>query len=346
VDSMLVMCAIVELGASGLAGTTTLLPASMMPAVVGRTYGSSRPAAGAAAGGAGAASSNGVRIDQDSFERTVLCMRVLGDPQAASTALPVLLHTCRDSFRGLLADRRARATQAAKDGVASAGGSGGAAGAGVFISASAGNEEKKAEPSHRVAPEETLSIRQLRGKGAAGGGAFSDDLALDDEADISKAAGSGAVEDFQARLRRVHQLTGFADPVYAEAYVRVAEYDIILEMMVINRTDQTLTNVAVELSVMGDLRLVDRPAAFTLGPRDARQVRAGIKVASTETGNIFGTIVYGGAAGGDATVINLAEIHVDIMDYISPATCSDSAFRSMWADFEWENKVAVNTNIT
>ena len=35
----------------------------------------------------------------------------------------------------------------------------------------------------------------------------------------------------------------------------------------------------------------------------------------------------------------------DIMDYICPATCSDAAFRSMWAEFEWENKVAVNTSI-
>ena len=34
------------------------------------------------------------------------------------------------------------------------------------------------------------------------------------------------------------------------------------------------------------------------------------------------------------------------MDYISPASCSDLAFRAMWAEFEWENKVAVNTDIT
>ena len=67
--------------------------------------------------------------------------------------------------------------------------------------------------------------------------------------------------------------------------------------------------------------------------------------ASTETGHIFGNIVYGGASGADQTVINLAEIHVDIMDYVVPAVCSDALFRSMWADFEWENKVSINTNI-
>ena len=41
----------------------------------------------------------------------------------------------------------------------------------------------------------------------------------------------------------------------------------------------------------------------------------------------------------------LNDIHIDIMDYIAPATCSDVQFRSMWAEFEWENKVAVNTSI-
>merc|ERR1740131_449849 len=34
------------------------------------------------------------------------------------------------------------------------------------------------------------------------------------------------------------------------------------------------------------------------------------------------------------------------MDYIVPAVCSETEFRTMWAEFEWENKVAVNTTIT
>lgn len=73
-------------------------------------------------------------------------------------------------------------------------------------------------------------------------------------------------------------------------------------------------------------------------------------MSSTETGHIFGTVVYDGVGasltGDRSHVINLAEIHVDIMDYIQAATCSDADFRAMWADFEWENKVNVNTNIT
>jgi coatomer subunit beta len=42
----------------------------------------------------------------------------------------------------------------------------------------------------------------------------------------------------------------------------------------------------------------------------------------------------------------LNDIQLDIMDYIRPAECKSEEFRSMWAEFEWENKVAINTNLT
>jgi vesicle coat complex subunit len=383
VDSLLVMCSIMELGGSGLAGTPALLPVALMPAVSGRSYGSARPPGGGGGGGSGGAgavpgaagaaggapggapgaaaaaaaaaalSPSGIRIDQDSFERIALCIHVLGDPTSSSVALPVLLHTCRDTFRGLLLERRARAAQAVADGVAAAGGGGAGVSfsLGAAASATAGGKAAGGEAGGAPAPaarlsraraDDALSIRALRT--SKGGGAFVDDFSGVE--DVDRAAGT-AVEDFSDRLKRVHQLTGFADPVYCEAYVRVHEFDIVMELLVINRTDITLTNVALELSVMGDLKLVDRPPLFTLGPRDSRTLKANIKVASTETGHIFGTIAYNAPASpNDQIVINLVEIHVDIMDYIHPATCSDAAFRSMWADFEWENKVSINTNIS
>merc|ERR1719181_2386494 len=63
-----------------------------------------------------------------------------------------------------------------------------------------------------------------------------------------------ATEEFSARLNRITQLTGFSDPVYAEAVVTVHEYDIILDVMVINQTDTTLCNLSLELSTVGDLK--------------------------------------------------------------------------------------------
>jgi len=86
-------------------------------------------------------------------------------------------------------------------------------------------------------------------------------------------------------------------------------------------------------------------------PGESKNIKANIKVSSTETGIVFGSIVYDANGEGtkeqnaDRNCVVLNDIHIDIMDYISPASCSDLTFRAMWAEFEWENKVAVNTDI-
>ena len=54
--------------------------------------------------------------------------------------------------------------------------------------------------------------------------------------------------------------------------------------------------------------------------------------------------MYEGAGYGDRAVVVLNDIHIDIMDYIAPATCTDVQFRSMWAEFEWENKVSLSVS--
>ncbi|KDD76953.1 coatomer beta [Helicosporidium sp. ATCC 50920] len=146
-------------------------------------------------------------------------------------------------------------------------------------------------------------------------------------------------------LARVVQLTGFSDPLYAEAYVTVHQYDIVLDVAITNRTEQVLQNVTLELATLGDLRLVERPAPATLAPGARVDVTTNIKVSSTETGAIFGNLVFERGGTGEADVVVLADVHIDVMDYIAPAACSDAEFRAMWAEFEWENKVAVSTAI-
>ena len=56
----------------------------------------------------------------------------------------------------------------------------------------------------------------------------------------------------------ISHITGYSDPVYAEATVTVHDYDIVLDILIINRTSSTLTNLTVDLATMGDLKLVER----------------------------------------------------------------------------------------
>lgn len=147
-----------------------------------------------------------------------------------------------------------------------------------------------------------------------------------------------------SKLNKVTQLTGFSDPVYAEAYVHVNQYDIVLDVLVVNQTSDTLQNCTLELATLGDLKLVERPHPVVLAPHDFCNIKANVKVSSTENGIIFGNIVYDTST--TAVVVVLNTIHIDIMDYIVPASCTDAEFRQMWQDFEWENKVSVNTTLT
>lgn len=206
--------------------------------------------------------------------------------------------------------------------------------------------DKEREPKkqdNKVEVEQGIVFAQLAGNSAA---STHHDMF---ELSLTKAlqGRSTGVSEERGKLWKVTQLTGFSDPVYAEAIVAVNQYDIVLDVLVVNQTDDTLQNCCVELATLGDLRLVERPGAVVLAPRDYATIKAHVKVASTENGIIFGNIVYEvSGASMDRGVVVLNDIHIDIVDYIQPAVCTDADFRQMWAEFEWENKVSVNTNIT
>merc|ERR1712187_104778 len=150
---------------------------------------------------------------------------------------------------------------------------------------------------------------------------------------------------FAERLAKAKQMTGLADPVYVEAFLQVHSFDLVLELLVVNRTNEVLQNVLVELNTQGDLKIVDRPVAITLSPGQQATVHASIKVASTETGVIFGYVTHEKRSATDKECTVMNELHVDILDYIECATVGELAFHTMWSEFEWENKININTSI-
>ena len=84
--------------------------------------------------------------------------------------------------------------------------------------------------------------------------------------------------------------------------------------MVINQTGDTLQNVCLELATLGDLKLCERPQNYTIGPHNKKNITANIKVSSTDTGIIFGNIVYDIAGraslGADRNCVILNDIHI------------------------------------
>ncbi|KAI5305367.1 hypothetical protein KEM56_004622 [Ascosphaera pollenicola] len=250
-------------------------------------------------------------IDEDSVDRIMSCVRSLAEFSQHKELEETFLQDTRQAFRVMVqADEKKRLAREA---------------------------DEKARTAVQV--DDVMPIRQLAKRAAEEG---ADEIELD----LAKATAgdSSTVEGMlSSKLSRVVQLTGFSDPVYVEAYVTVNQFDIVLDVLLVNQTMETLQNMSVEFATLGDLKVVERPTTQNLGPHDFLNVQATVKVSSTDTGVIFGNVVYEGSSSTETHVVILNDIKADIMDYIQPATCTETEFRTMWTEFEWENKVNISS---
>lgn len=248
-------------------------------------------------------------IDEDSVDRIMTCVRSLAEFSERKELETTFLEDTRKAFRTIVqAEEKKRAAKEAVE---------------------------KAKTAVQI--DDAIPIRQLAKKNVGEG---TDEIELDL---IKATGGDSTFEDLSSKLSRVVQLTGFSDPVYAEAYVKVHQFDIVLDVLLVNQTTETLQNLSVEFATLGDLKVVERPTTQNLGPRDFLNVQATVKVSSTDTGVIFGNVVYDGPSSTETHVVILNDVHADIMDYIQPAYCTETQFRTMWTEFEWENKVNINS---
>ncbi|KAA1471444.1 coatomer beta subunit [Dentipellis sp. KUC8613] len=252
-----------------------------------------------------------VPIDEDSSERILNCIQTLSELEEKPVVHEVFLKDTKAAYSKMVAAQEKKAAE---------------------------KRELEATKESIVQVDDVLSFRQFSKKAA-------DDV-IDYDEDVGRATGAGEVhEDFISNLSRISQLTGFSDPIYAEAYVKVHGFDIMLDVLLVNQTADTLQNLCLDFATLGDLKLVERPAVYTIAPHGFQSIKATIKVSSTETGVIFGSILWEGPNLSEQAVI-LNDIHIDIMDYIKPAYCTEAQFRSMWTEFEWENRVNVSTTMS
>jgi vesicle coat complex subunit len=108
---------------------------------------------------------------------------------------------------------------------------------------------------------------------------------------------------------------------------RVLSYEGLTDVLLVNQTSNTLQNLCLDFATLGDLKIVERPTVYTIAPHGFQSIKATIKVSSTETGVIFGSILWEGPDLSEQAVI-LSDIHVDIMDYIKPAFCTEAQART------------------
>jgi len=191
-----------------------------------------------------------------------------------------------------------------------------------------------------IQPDDLLMFKQMKGKEGLGDMDFAED-----EGVKSSPLMQSEDMDLAAKLAKTRQLTGLGDPAFVECLVRVHQYDIVLDFTVTNRTASTLKNLSFELATQGDLKLVDRPQPCNLAAGQSKQLKATLKVSSSDAGVIFGNLTYDNTAGGLGCMLTLNEVPIDVSEYITPQPCEDMEFRRIWGSLNWESVVDFSYHI-
>ena len=57
---------------------------------------------------------------------------------------------------------------------------------------------------------------------------------------------------------------------------------MVLDVLLVNQTANTLQNLCLDFATLGDLKIVERPAVYTIGPHGFQSIKATIKVCQLE----------------------------------------------------------------
>jgi coatomer subunit beta len=125
----------------------------------------------------------------------------------------------------------------------------------------------------------------------------------------------------------------------------IHKYEIIFDILLVNRENKSLQNVTVEFSTQGDSRISEKASSINLGPNQSGSLKCCVKLSSSEVGLIFASITYENNAGITQAYLITNEIVVDLIDFIYPARIDMETFRKCWSKYDWENRITMNTQL-
>ncbi|KAJ3436583.1 coatomer subunit beta [Anaeramoeba flamelloides] len=276
------------------------------------------------------------KIDSDTEARIFTCLKVLGDPD--SEINKIWLYECRNSLTTIIKEQRESSLNRRKN-------------EGLV-------EDSQTKIKNKV--DDVINIRQLTSNNLENDRVLKmedseEDLKNliasevdlnkedDDDDDDDDSSGSSIFFGKKDGLNQIYQLTGFSDPVYAEAVMIVDGFDLYIDALIKNQTSYTLQNLSLELFTLGGLKVIQRQQPYSIAPLGQKTIRTTLKVSSTETGMIFGNINYDVSGSKNETnSVVLNDININVLNYLIPSDTSEFKFRKMWTDFAWENKISLS----
>lgn len=148
-------------------------------------------------------------ITYDDSDRIMICLRTLSE--RTPEAVAVFLHDCRDALGKMLDAQQEEDQRVLKE---------------------------KQRATAKVQPDSPVLFAQLSNgrDNQLGENVF--ESSLNQALAGTKSAQLSDISSPNNKLNKVTQLTGFSDPVYAEAYVNVNQYDIVLDVLIVNQTSK------------------------------------------------------------------------------------------------------------
>ena len=151
--------------------------------------------------------------------------------------------------------------------------------------------------------------------------------------------------------KNIIQLSGYCDPLYIEASLILSQFDINVDCLIVNQTEHTLQNITVQLVPMSSGLLINSQSVpLTLGANAFNRITIPIKITGTSSGLIAGYVNYD-CVGREVTTgssdnhMVLNNISIESLDSIIPTKISNEEFQKKWSEYEWENKINVDTKI-
>jgi coatomer subunit beta len=153
-------------------------------------------------------------------------------------------------------------------------------------------------------------------------------------------------EETDESLNNVVQLTGLSDPIYVEANVIYNRYEVILDLLLINQTDNYLQNMLFDFGTSQNIRAVSLEMPENMKGRSALTKKLVFRILNSSNGFINGSVTFkypneSGEYANQNFTLNFSEIKTDVSDFLEIKSFHPEEFKILWKKMEWENVYSI-----
>jgi coatomer subunit beta len=149
-------------------------------------------------------------VTNDDLDRMFLCLKTLSE--RTPEMIKVFKSSCRDALASMLTAQTDEEMQEKKN---------------------------KRKQTAKVQADDPISFTQLSSNRQDQLGENVFESSLNQALAGTKSSAMSDVVSPNSKLNKITQLTGFSDPVYAEAYVTVNQFDVVIDVLIVNQTSKS-----------------------------------------------------------------------------------------------------------